>query len=119
MTSCGCLNGGRFQAVHGHSSSTGKHSPTYFSWIKMKERCLTPSHEAYARYGGAGVTIVPEWMTFENFLADMGERPKGTTLGRILDMGNYEKGNVFWQTWGEQGLSRRNKNALLKWAGAQ
>ena len=33
----------------------------------------------------------------------MGERPGGTTLGRIGDKGNYEPGNCQWQTNEEQG----------------
>ena len=62
------------------------------------------------------VLVCPEWMTFEGFLSSMGPRRAGTTLGRILDMGNYEPGNVFFMTRAEQGLAKRNKNALLKWA---
>jgi len=59
--------------------------------------------------------VAPEWITFEGFIGSMGERPEGTTLGRILDMGNYEPGNAFWQTDAEQKLAARNKRALLKW----
>lgn len=39
---------------------------------------------------------------FSNFLADMGERPEGKTLGRIGDIGDYEPGNCEWQTTAEQ-----------------
>jgi hypothetical protein len=83
----------------------------------MRARCTNPKNTGYAIYGGAGVAIAREWMTFEGFLASMGERPEGTSLGRILDMGNYEKSNAFWQTLPEQKLAQRNKRALLKWAG--
>jgi hypothetical protein len=70
----------------------------------------------YPRYGGAGIKVAPEWMTFKNFLADMGERPsRKHTLGRILDFGDYESSNAFWMSQQEQNLARKNHNALLKW----
>lgn len=80
----------------------------------MVRRCTNPKHEAFELYGGAGVMVCERWLSFENFIADMGLRPEGTTLGRILDMGNYEKGNAFWQTRQEQSLQKSNKCALLK-----
>jgi hypothetical protein len=39
---------------------------------------------------------------FRRFLEDMGERPEGTTLGRIGDEGDYVPGNVKWMTHEEQ-----------------
>ena len=81
----------------------------------MMNRCSYPSAPNWAAYGGAGVTVSPEWRGFEDFLASLGERPKGTTIGRVLDMGNYELGNAFWQTDEEQRLARRNKSSILAW----
>lgn len=102
--------------THGHCKD-GSHSPTYSSWSNMISRTTNPNTPKYAYYGGAGVTVCDRWLTsFEAFLADMGERPAGTMLGRLLDSGNYEPGNAFWQTWAEQGLNQRNKSALTKWA---
>ena len=83
----------------------------------MLGRCLNSGTDGYDRYGGAGVTVCKRWLKFSNFLEDMNERPGGTSLGRLLDMGNYESGNAFWQTPKEQGLARRNKKALLAFAG--
>jgi hypothetical protein len=74
----------------------------------MKSRCTNPNAEKYPKYGGAGVLICDRWLnSFENFLADMGERPHGTSQGRFGDVGNYEVGNVSWQTWAEQVANRR------------
>jgi hypothetical protein len=53
------------------------------------------------------------WLTFEGFITSMGERPEGTTLGRILDLGSYEQGNAFWMTDAEQKLHQMNKQHLL------
>lgn len=61
------------------------------------------------------VLVSDMWLTFEGFLKSMGERPKGTSLGRVLDRGNYELGNTFWMTQDEQNLSRMNNNALTRW----
>jgi hypothetical protein len=97
---------------HGHRTEPTR---TYISWKKMKTRCLNPKSEKYRLYGKAGVVVCDRWQYFDKFLADMGERPPGTTLGRILDRGNYEPGNCFWMTPSEQGLARQNNNALLRW----
>jgi hypothetical protein len=109
--SCGCL-----RLKHGHYNS-----PANVSWRSMCSRCTNPNSGNWEHYGGAPIPVFvcPEWSTFKNFLVDMGERPKGTTLGRVLDIGNYEPGNVFWMTKEEQELSARNKEALLKWKGVQ
>lgn len=82
----------------------------------MIQRCTNPNNPRYTVYGGVGIVVAPEWMAFEGFLASMGQRPEETTLGRILDIGNYEPGNVFWMTPKEQGLAKRNKRSLLNMA---
>lgn len=98
---------------HGHATRTGQ-TPTYKSWVAMRQRCQKPGVTGYKNYGGAGVRVCPRWDSFENFLADMGERPAGTTLGRFGDKGNYEPGNCAWQTSKEQAKSgSRNNQAKL------
>lgn len=54
--------------------------------------------KGYENYGGRGITVCDRWLRFENFLADMGERPEGHSIGRINNDGNYEPGNCEWQT---------------------
>jgi|ERR1700689_2198644 len=93
----------------------GCKSPTYVSWRRMMVRCYNPQNYNYKNYGGKGVSVCDYWSDFRMFLSDMGPRPKGTTLGRVLDRGNYEPGNVFWMTRLEQGLHRRNNNSLRRW----
>ena len=84
----------------------------------MWTRCNNPNHVAYARYGGRGIKVCARWRQFEHFLADMGERPEGTTLDRINPDGNYEPRNVRWATSKEQIRGsvayRRNKELCPK-----
>lgn len=94
---------------HGHTSNNGIFSPTYISWIAMKQRCYNKNHTAYDRYGGIGITVCDKWKnSFINFLADMGERPVGMTLDRIDPSKGYYSDNCKWST------SKQQMNNLKK-----
>lgn len=95
----------RGRAGHAHTWKGG-YSPTYGSWQSMRQRCLNPSSDGYARYGGRGIKVCERWNDFPTFLADMGERPTGMTLDRLDPDGNYEPGNVRWATAKQQATNR-------------
>lgn len=86
--------------IHGHTE--GKFSPTYHSWASMIQRCTNQKRASWKHYGGKGVTVCTRWMTFTNFLTDMGERPRGLSLERKNVRGNYNKRNCKWATRVEQ-----------------
>jgi len=87
--------------IHGHS--IGRGSRTYKSWAMMLQRCLNEKDSSYSNYGAKGVSVNERWMKFENFFADMGERPLETTLDRYPSKdGHYEPGNCRWATRREQ-----------------
>jgi hypothetical protein len=112
--SCGCLNRELVTArcqtqsrTHGQTDSR-----TYNSWLCMKQRCTNPKATNWKHYGGNRVKVCERWLnSFEAFLADMGERKPGTTLGRFGDTGNYEPGNVAWMTRAEQEAHQKAKRA--------
>lgn len=83
-------------------------SMTYKSWRSMLQRCTRPRHNEFRLYGGRGIRVCERWRAFENFLADMGERPSHQhSLDRIDNDGNYEPGNCRWATAKEQTRNRR------------
>jgi hypothetical protein len=78
----------------------------------MRQRCRNPRHENYPLYGGRGVRVCERWDSFDNFLADMGERLDGMTLDRIDPFGNYEPSNCRWATKSEQRVNIRKNKTL-------
>lgn len=78
----------------------------------MLTRCTNTKQQSYAKYGAKGVKVCERWSVFENFLADMGERPEGMTLDRINPFGNYEPGNCRWASVAEQATNKRADLAL-------
>jgi hypothetical protein len=116
--SCGCKTRDILRAArtkHGHSRHRGhpSGSPTYETWHSMKLRCENPNHSNFEHYGAQGVKVCERWQKFENFLADMGERPMGKTLDRYPNQeGNYEPGNCRWADATEQANNRRSNRHL-------
>lgn len=111
--SCGCLQrelASQRSVTHGRSES-----PIYALWRAMIARCTNPNDGEFSRYGGRGITVCDRWQGdngFENFLADMGERPKGMQLDRIDNGGNYEPSNVRWSTPKDNARNRRSNRHL-------
>jgi len=96
--SCGCLHKdimreeGKKTATHGMALSR-----TYKTWIAMVRRCTKPTDQAWKKYGQLGIMVCDRWInSFENFYADMGERPHKTSIDRINPFKGYSPDNCRW-----------------------
>lgn len=100
---------------HGHRVGA-QNTRTYKTWCGMITRCTNPRVATYKYYGGRGITVCERWRKFPAFLADMGERPAGTSLDRIDNNGNYEPSNCRWATPKIQ-VRNTSHNRLLEYRG--
>lgn len=88
----------------------GQATAEYKTWLSMKRRCYDASCKDYPNWGGRGVRVCERWnSSFEEFLADMGERPSNRhSIDRIDSSGNYEPENCRWATPEVQGANTRS-----------
>lgn len=110
-SSCGCSRSDS-QTIHGRARA-----PIYRVWQQMIQRCHNPRDAWFFNYGARGLTVCDRWReSFENFLADVGERPSGATLDRIDNDRGYEPGNVRWASRTDQ-MNNTRANRLIEHAG--
>jgi len=93
IQSCGCLRSERtrdMSAIHGHVGT-----PEYHAWRGIQRRCTVPTAHCYATHGGRGIRCL--WTDYEQFVADVGERPSPRhRLFRLDRDGHFEPGNCAW-----------------------
>lgn len=105
---------------HPNYKHGGIRTTEYRIWAALWQRTSWPRNPRWATYGGATpqVHMDPRWRGrhgFENFLADMGKRPRGTTLSRHLDSGPYCRANCEYATMAQQMAERMGKTAATAW----
>jgi hypothetical protein len=79
----------------------------YQSWDAMIQRCTNKNSRKYKDYGGRGICVDKNWLNFENFYKDMGDRPINTTLNRKNNNGNYTLSNCEWSSIFYQNNNKR------------
>jgi hypothetical protein len=112
--SCGCHRaelGGK-HVVEMNTTHGMYGTPEYKTWRSMVDRCTNPNSHCWLDYGGRGITVCDEWRKFENFYADMGNRPEGMTLDRLDVNGNYSRGNCRWADRKTQARNKRNNHII-------
>jgi hypothetical protein len=73
----------------------------------MQTRCYNNSDKAYRKYGGRRITICDRWLKdFASFISVMGPRPRGMSVERLDNNGNYEPLNCVWATPKQQQRNR-------------
>ena len=115
--SCGCLF---LESLSNRRTHGFSRTPTYTVWCDMIRRCEKRQNKSYPNYGGRGIKVCERWHKFENFLADMGERPgDGYEIDRIDNNGGYRPGNVRWISDGSAQMrnQRKRKESGSKYRG--
>lgn len=117
VKTCGCSGKSLQAASIRRHGAVG--TPEHNTWNMMNARCYTPSATDFHKYGGRGIVVCERWRWpdgFLNFLADMGERPRGLTLDRIDNDGGYEPNNCRWAT-GRQQQNNTRKTRFVSYKG--
>jgi hypothetical protein len=86
----------------------------YSRWLHMVKRCTDSTHKDYKDYGGRGITVCEEWLSYDNFYewAMANGYSEDLTIDRIDVNGNYEPSNCRWATRKEQARNTR-KNVFV------
>jgi hypothetical protein len=79
-----------------------KKTGAFRSWVAMLARV-----ERDPRY--STIQVCPEWLSFDNFLRDMGDRPSGFSIDRIDGSKGYSKENCRWADSTTQAVNRKKR----------
>ena len=116
--SCGCKR----KELHNESPLVTKHnmcySRIYRVWSEMRNRCENPNNSVYKDYGGRGISVCPEWASFQVFYdwATANGYTDDLTIDRIDVNEGYNPENCRWATMKQQANNKRTSK-YLQWNG--
>ena len=118
-TSCGCYSRevciSRF-TKHG-GAQKGKVEKLYSVWFGMLERCRNPKNKSFQWYGGKGVVVCDEWLTYPVFSgwAKTHGYKAGLTIERLDNDLPYHPENCRWATMQEQHENMTSNVQIEAW----
>ena len=118
--SCSCIKVAaikKSRTIHGKSTSR-----LHNIWKGMKERCYSPQHNRYHRYGGRGIAVCDEsrhdFQAFYDWAMSNGyepDAPRGQcTIDRIDNDKGYSPDNCRWADAKTQRHNQQNKPKGVK-----
>lgn len=124
-TNCGCAKSNNPMLANNNCSSVGTYKdgrtkhPLYGTWFAMIKRCENPNAIHYDRYGGRGIKVCEEWHDFWKFVEwsdSIGGRPKGYTIDRKDNDGDYCPKNCRWADNNTQS-NNKSSNTIIEYNG--
>jgi len=109
--SCGCLLS---QLISESLKTHGKSKDRIYNiWLGMIFRC-SPSNKTNSKktYYDKGINVCDRWMTFENFLEDMGIPEPHQSIDRKDNNKGYNKENCRWADWKTQ-ANNKSTNLII------
>lgn len=104
--SCGCYGK---EVTRIANTTHGKAKTAVWNvWREMVSRTKNPSHKNAKFYSERNIDVDPDWLEFENFYRDMGDKPYGMWLERKDNNKGYCKDNCKWETPSRQCSNRRS-----------
>lgn len=74
------------------------HKRTRSIWMGIRNRCHNPNpnRNDCRFYWARGIRLCERWLSYGNFLVDMGECPPGYQIDRINSLKGYQPDNCRW-----------------------
>lgn len=94
------------------------YSRLYAIWKGIKRRCLNPRYHSYSHYGGKGVSICEEWLSYSSFrdwALENGYKDN-LSIERLDNNGNYCAENCVWAGRQEQN-NNTSRNHFVEYKG--